>query len=238
MSSISAISLYANPSTSARITGQTEVVREVLERLFDLVVGEHLHQRLLGGAADGGIGEGADSLVEVEVLDLAEIGLVGTSLLGPVLVDVGVRQDPEQPRAEVGALGERVEAAEPLEIRLLHQILGVGAVARHAHGGRVELRRVLHCLLCEHRLVCHDGRTLSDTRQQVVAERGSVLGVAVLLGGFGLERRDDVVDGRGETIHEVGELGAFGPIERSEDVLHGQRSATGDGRRGGAGPRR
>ena len=53
--------------------------------------------------------EATEAAVEVEVLDLVELGLVGPALLGPVDVDEGVGEDPVQPGLEVGAL---LEAAE------------------------------------------------------------------------------------------------------------------------------
>ena len=54
--------------------------------------------------------EPAEPAVEVEVLDLVELGLVGPALLGPVGVDEGVGEDPVEPGLEVGALLEAAEA--------------------------------------------------------------------------------------------------------------------------------
>src|SRR5690606_9471240 len=56
-----------------------------------------------------------------------------------VLVDEVVREDPVQPRLEVGALTELVVGGERLGDGLLDEILGVGRVAGQPHGGRVEL---------------------------------------------------------------------------------------------------
>ena len=49
-----------------------------------------------------------------------------------------------------------LEAPVAAQVRLLHQVLGVGLVARHAQRGRVELGRVLHRLLGERAPVGHD----------------------------------------------------------------------------------
>src|SRR5690606_34494592 len=56
---------------------------------------------------------------------------------------------------QVGAFGERVEAAEALEIGLLHQVLCVGAIAGHAQRAGEELGRVLHRFGGEVRLIGH-----------------------------------------------------------------------------------
>ena len=114
-----------------------------------------VHQLVLGAAAGHGLLEGAEPPVEVEVLDLVEIGLVGAALLGPVGVDVGVGEDAVQPRPQVGALLEAAEAAVGPQVGLLHEVLGVGRVAGHPERGRVQRRHVLHGLLGEVGLVGH-----------------------------------------------------------------------------------
>ena len=106
-------------------------------------------------AAGPGRLEAAEPAVEVEVLDLVEVGLVGPALLGPVRVDVGVREDPVEPGLEVRALLEAAEAAVGLEVGLLHEVLGVGRVARHAQGAGVQRAHVLHREVGELRLVGH-----------------------------------------------------------------------------------
>ena len=61
---------------------------------------------------------------ESELVPAFGTAAVTTPLLLPVLVDVGVGEDAEQPRLEVGALGELVEGRERLAVGLLDQILG------------------------------------------------------------------------------------------------------------------
>ena len=50
--------------------------------------------------------EPAEPAEDVEVLDVVEVDLVGPALLGPVLVDEGVREDLVEPRLQVRALVE------------------------------------------------------------------------------------------------------------------------------------
>ena len=138
---------------------ESEVVRELLERLLHLVVGEEVEKLLLGRHAGGCGLHRTETLVQVQVLDVAEIGLLRASLLGPVLVDVGVGEDPEQPCPQVGALLERVEAPETPQVGLLDEVLGVGLIARHAQRRGVELGCVFHGLVGEVVLVGHEGRT-------------------------------------------------------------------------------
>ena len=88
---------------------------------------------------------------DLPVLDVLGLGLLRLALLLAVGVDVGVRQDPVQPRLEVGARLVLVERGEGLGERLLHEVLGVGGVAGHAQGRRVELVEVLQRLALEAR---------------------------------------------------------------------------------------
>src|SRR5205823_3945962 len=90
-----------------------------------------------------------------EVLHLVQLGLLGAALPRSIGVDERVGEDAVQPRLEVGPLLEGVEGAIRLEIRLLHQILGIGWVPGHAQSGRVERRHVLHRLICERRSIRH-----------------------------------------------------------------------------------
>ena len=71
---------------------------------------KQLDQLVLGAAAGHRRLEAAEPPVQVEVLDVVEVGLVGAALLGPVGVDVGVRQDPVEPGPQVRALLELAEA--------------------------------------------------------------------------------------------------------------------------------
>ena len=63
----------------------------------------------------------------------------GLALLLAVAVDVGVGQDPVQPRLEVRSLAERAEAGVGLHHGFLQQVLGVGRVASHSQRTAVEL---------------------------------------------------------------------------------------------------
>jgi hypothetical protein len=65
---------------------------------------KYVHQLVLGAAAGGRRLETAEAAVEVQVLDLVELGLLGAALLGAVDVDEGVGEDAVEPGLEVGAL--------------------------------------------------------------------------------------------------------------------------------------
>ena len=91
--------------------------------------------------------EGADPPVEVEVLDVVEVGLLRAALLGPVRVDVRVREDPVQPGPEVGALGERAEAPVGPQVRLLDEVLGVGGGCASCAGPRSTAGGA-YCIAC------------------------------------------------------------------------------------------
>ena len=106
--------------------GHPELLRDRLERLLHLVVGERVERFGLGGTLGVGRLEPAQPAEDVEVLDVVEVDLVGAALLRPVLIDERVREDAVEPRLEVGALAEPAEAAVGAEVRLLHEILRVG----------------------------------------------------------------------------------------------------------------
>ena len=126
-----------------------------LDRLLDVALGEVLQHLLLGAAPGAHRLEAAEAAVEVQVLDVVELGLLGAALAGPVGVDERVGQDPVQPGLEVGALLEGPERPVRLEVGLLDQVLGVGGVARHAQGRAVERAHVLHRQIGELGLVGH-----------------------------------------------------------------------------------
>ena len=96
-------------------------------------------EEMVVGSADNACFEPTEPAEEEQVFTFVEIGFVGAPLLGPVGVDERVGEDPVQPRLQVRALLERVEAAEPAQIRLLHEVFRVGLVAGHPHRGRIEL---------------------------------------------------------------------------------------------------
>ena len=85
-----------------------ELFRQCLQRCFDLGVRQRLQGLDLGRAQSGGgmLGVGR----QLPVGDLLGRILRRLALLLAVAVDVGVGQDPVQPRLEVGALPERAEA--------------------------------------------------------------------------------------------------------------------------------
>ncbi len=89
------------------------------------------------------------ALVEVEILDVLDVGLLGAALGGAIAVYEGVGEDPVQPCLQVGAFLEGAEGAVGLQKRLLHEVFGIGRVPGHAKRSRVQRRHVLHCLVGE-----------------------------------------------------------------------------------------
>ena len=114
-----------------------ELLGQRLQRRLDLGVGQRLQRLDLGRPQPGrgvlGVGR------QLPVGDLVGRVLRGLALLLAVAVDVGVGQDPVQPRLEVGALAERAEAGVRLDHGLLQQVLGVGRIPRHAQRTAVQL---------------------------------------------------------------------------------------------------
>ena len=77
---------------------------------------------------------------ELETLmDLVEVHLGRLQLLLAIGVDERVLHDLEEPRLEVGALGETGVVLVRLEVGLLDEVLGVFYRAGHAQGALVEL---------------------------------------------------------------------------------------------------
>ena len=91
----------------------------------------------------------ARGLGDLPVLDVLAAVLLRLPLLLAVVVDEGVREDPVEPRLEVGPRGVLVESCVGLRVRLLHEILGVGGVAGHPQSRRVELVEVLEGVALE-----------------------------------------------------------------------------------------
>jgi len=85
----------------------------------------------------------------VRLFNLGEVDLVRRELLLPVVVDERVLHDLEEPRLEVRAFLELVVVLVGLEVGLLHEILGVFRVPRHAVGSVVEGVDVGHRCLFE-----------------------------------------------------------------------------------------
>ncbi len=134
---------------------EAEVLGQVLDGSLDVRFHEALQYLLLGASGRAARFGTAEPLVQVEILELAHLHLGRATQLLAVAVDVGVGEDPVQPRLEVGAGLEGVVGPVGLEKRLLHHVLGVGGVAGHPQGRRVELRGVLHRVSFEVLLVCH-----------------------------------------------------------------------------------
>ena len=104
------------------VDDHAEVFGQFLQRGLDLVVGEGVERLdlrrpqplrgVLGGRRDLPVG------------DLVGRVLRGLALPLAVAVDVGVGEDPVEPGLEVGALPERRERGERLDVGLLDQVLG------------------------------------------------------------------------------------------------------------------
>src|SRR5829696_1248744 len=120
-----------------RVDGQAEVLRQPLERVLDVGVGEMVERLHLRRAQPGRLVRLGGR--ELPVLDVLGGRLLRLPLTLAVGVDERVGEDPVEPGLEVGALLELVEGGEGLDERLLHQVLGVGRVAGHPHRRRVEL---------------------------------------------------------------------------------------------------
>src|SRR5215210_5325964 len=82
-------------------------------------------------------------------MDFLERLHVGGALLTAAAVDVQVREDPQQPRAQVRPRLERTPAAERPRIRLLHQVLGLVARADEMAGDSIDLIRQCKRVLLE-----------------------------------------------------------------------------------------
>ena len=89
---------------------------------------------------------------KLPVLHVLPVGELRLPLLLPVGVDVGVGEDPVQPSLQVRARGELVKGRVRLGVGLLHDVLGVGRVARHPQRAGVELVKVLQGVSLETRV--------------------------------------------------------------------------------------
>ncbi|CRK51463.1 hypothetical protein RHCRD62_30127 [Rhodococcus sp. RD6.2] len=127
---------------------------------------------------------------QLPVGDLVRRVLRRLTLLLAVRVDVGVRQDAVQPGLEIGARLEGPERRIRLDVRLLHQILGVGRVPRHTQRRAVQL---------------------VEQRQRVALETLRQLGLGLLGRGRGISRSAVVgfarVVGHGDPFALVGNPG-------------------------------
>ena len=98
-----------------------EVVGQRRERGHDRVLREPLDDAIL---VEHLLAAGLRHAVREVVVALLERRLVRPTLEPAAAVRVEVRQDPQEPRAEVGARGVGLPTPEGSRIRLLHQILG------------------------------------------------------------------------------------------------------------------
>src|SRR5205807_613457 len=92
------------------------------------------------------------SAVEGKLVDVGQLGGLGLSGTLAVGVDERVREYSEEPRLEIGAGRELLAEAQRSDIRLLHEVLGVGLRSCHPErrsiervnvGERVSLERIL-----------------------------------------------------------------------------------------------
>ena len=101
----------------------------------------------LGGPA--GPRRGRLRSAELPVLQLVDGALIRLPLLLAIDVDVGVGEDPVQPRLQIRTLREGLPGGEGLDERLLDEVGGVRGVARHPHRGGVQLIHERERLLLE-----------------------------------------------------------------------------------------
>ena len=134
---------------------ETKCFGQRIKGRLDLSVGKVVDNEIFGRAACRRRLEPAELAVEKQFFAFSQCFLLRPTLLGPVHVDVSVRQDPKQPGFEVGARFETAESSIRLEHRLLHQVLGVGPIVGHSERPRVQRWQMLHRQLLEVRLVCH-----------------------------------------------------------------------------------
>jgi hypothetical protein len=117
-----------------------ELLGQRLQGLADVGVGQPLQGwrprwLQLAGALGGGLGG-------LPVLGVPGPRALRFPLPRAVGVDKGVREDPEQPGLEVGALLEQVERRVRRTEGVLHQVFGVGPVVGHPHRGGIYLVQV------------------------------------------------------------------------------------------------
>ena len=123
-----------------------KVVRHLGQRSDDVVLRQPLDDAVLVARAAVA---GRLELVVEEVVAFLERLHVGRALLPPAAVDVQVREDAQQPRAQVRAGLERAPTAEGARVRLLHQILGLLAGADEMAGDSIDLIRQCKRVLLE-----------------------------------------------------------------------------------------
>src|SRR6266540_6316626 len=115
--------------------GDAERLRQRCQRSLDVLVGQRFERRVLGRRLQPLLGQ---PRVEVPVLHLLHRHRPGLPLPPAVLVDEGVREDPEQAGPDARAGPELMEGPEGPQERLLHQVLRVGAVPGETDGARIQ----------------------------------------------------------------------------------------------------
>ncbi len=126
----------------------SEVVRHIGEGLDDRVLAQPLEHTLLVGVLTGHLR--LELVVEVVVAGLAvERRRCRGALLSPAAVDVQVREDPQQPRAQVRPGRVLPPRAKRALVGLLHEVVGLLARARQTACNAVDLVTQLQRLLLE-----------------------------------------------------------------------------------------
>src|SRR5439155_12135619 len=133
-----------------------KVVRHLRERAHDVVLRQPLDDTIFVARPAARSLE----LVVEEVVAFLERLRVRRALLLAAAVDVQVRQDPQQPGAQVRAGCERAPAAKRARIRLLHQILGLLAGADEMAGHSIHLIRQSKRVLLEAHAIARFSRQL------------------------------------------------------------------------------
>ena len=139
--------LVGEPFDVGEVDGESEVFGNGLQCVFDGAVWQVVDGLGLGRATRHGCGRFGTA--ELPVFQFINGALVGLALLLAVRVDEGVGEDAVQPRLEVGSLLVLRERGEGLHEGLLHEVLRVGGVARHAHGRCIKLVEKRQRLLLE-----------------------------------------------------------------------------------------
>jgi alpha-galactosidase len=129
---------------------QPERLGQRIHRCLHLGISEGFQRNVFGGAVGLHRFKAAYPPVKEQVFNFfIEVGLRRFATLGAVSVDVGVGEDAKQPGPKVGALFKALETLVGLEVRLLHEVFGIGVVVGHAHGRGIKRRQMLHGNICE-----------------------------------------------------------------------------------------
>ena len=136
-------------------------MRHLGQRSHDVVLRQPLDDALL--VARAAVAGRLEPVVE-EVVAFLERLLIGRALLAPAAVDVQVREDAQEPGAQVRARLERAPTAKRARVRLLHQILGLLAGTDEMAGHPIDLIRQCKRVLLEAHAVARFSRQPSSVR--------------------------------------------------------------------------